>query len=449
MNLRWLQALNPRRSLLTRIFLTFWVTLVFMLLAVGFVLTMALGELPEHHKTKQLHELRQLRAQIITDLSAGEPDAVVALLNNAPAHLRDQFRVYDDLGFELLDRYDEEQSSLFRPALKEKPPIFYDKVGDTFGMTYEIFVRLRPRLTIFESSHPSGVFIRLLLAILISFVGCYLLARSLTRPIHCLQQRARKVIEANRTGTTPLSLPRIHYGADELGQLGRDIDDMTRQLQDNIKQKQQLLRDIAHDFRAPLFRQRIALDMLCPEQSAKFATLKRQLIHDHEQLTQLAEQTLSWLRHGDDELTFEAIDLHQLCHSIIQDAQFEFADVQFDFYSETKDAFYQGDRQLLGSAIENIVRNAGKFAHSRVSVTIKQETQYISIIVKDDGDGVPEAELTRIFEPFVQVDTARTPSAKKGAGLGLAIARQAIQRHNGTLMARNQQGLVVTIQLNN
>ncbi|PIE42451.1 MAG: hypothetical protein CSA47_01130 [Gammaproteobacteria bacterium] len=447
MNLRWLQSLNPRRSLLTRIFLTFWATLIFMLLVIGFVLTMAQGEAPKRHKAKQLRELQQLRAKIITDLRAGESDAVVALLNNTPAYLRDQFRVYDDLGFELLDRYDEEQSSFFRPALEIKAPIFYDKINDVFGTTYEIFVRLRPRLTIFESRHPSGIFIRLLLALLISFVGCYLLARSLTRPIHRLQRRARKVIEVNRIGTTPVTLPDIRYGADELGQLGRDIDDMTRQLQDNINQKQQLLRDIAHDFRAPLFRQRIALDMLRSEKSAKFEVLKKQLIHDHEQLTQLAEQTLSWLRHGDDELVLEPIDLHQLCREIIQDAQFEFATVQFSLYSDKQMLFYSGDRHLLGSAVENIVRNAGKFARSQVSVTVGQDRQYVHIIVKDDGDGVPEGDLARIVEPFVQVDDARTPSAKKGAGLGLTIAKQALQRHGGKLTASNRQGLVVTIQL--
>lgn len=444
-----LRAINPFRSLFARIFYGFWGMLLVMVLLIGYVLSMASGQDTEARRAEQIEEIQSLRDEVLYSLSIGDTEDVLLLLDNAPPHLRDQFRIYDETGFELLDRYEEVQTSFFRPALKETAPIFHDEVSDEFGDTYEVFVRLRPRLNLFESRHPSGVFVRILLALIVSFVGCYFLASSLTKPIRQLQWRARKITQhaVQRQNPAPLNLPDMHHGKDELGILAQDIDDMTKQLQQNVRQKQQLLQDIAHDLRGPLSRQSIALDMLRMDKPEQFEQLKSQLLHDHQQLTDLVEQTLNWFRHRADTLELSKIDLNKLCANILQDAQFEFEHLRFSLRAWKTELLYLGDENLLKSALENIVRNAGRFAKSRVRMTLVNAKRHVYITIEDNGKGVPEDELARIFEPFAQVDSARTPSKKKGAGLGLAIAQQAIHRHDGRITAENDVGLVVTIQL--
>jgi two-component system sensor histidine kinase CpxA len=108
-----------------------------------------------------------------------------------------------------------------------------------------------------------------------------------------------------------------------------------------------------------------------------------------------------------------------------------------------------GDRELLRRGIENVVRNAVRYtpAGSTVDVDVAETTDDVTIAVRDYGPGVPAGELARIFDPFYRVDESRDASAG-GIGLGLAIARRAIQVHHGAIAADNANpGLRVTITL--
>jgi two-component system sensor histidine kinase CpxA len=108
-----------------------------------------------------------------------------------------------------------------------------------------------------------------------------------------------------------------------------------------------------------------------------------------------------------------------------------------------------GDRELLRRAIENVVRNAVRYtpAGGAVDVQITETAADVTVAVRDYGPGVPAGELARIFDPFYRVDESRDASAG-GIGLGLAIARRAIQVHQGVIAADNANpGLRVTIAL--
>tara|TARA_Y100000031_G_C8029506_1_gene296461 strand:- start:335 stop:658 length:324 start_codon:yes stop_codon:yes gene_type:complete len=100
------------------------------------------------------------------------------------------------------------------------------------------------------------------------------------------------------------------------------------------------------------------------------------------------------------------------------------------------------------SALENIVRNAIYYGHSRIEVSMKEIADQISIRVEDDGEGVPEDELEAIFRPFYRVSTARD-SHSGGTGLGLSITESAIRQHSGTIRAGKSSlgGLLIEIHL--
>jgi two-component system sensor histidine kinase CpxA len=106
-----------------------------------------------------------------------------------------------------------------------------------------------------------------------------------------------------------------------------------------------------------------------------------------------------------------------------------------------------GNRELLRRAVENVLRNAIRYApeHSTIDVSIAEDSRAAAIAIRDYGPGVPEDALTRIFNPFFRVDEARD-AMSGGSGLGLSIAQQAVLVHHGTITAENASpGLRVKI----
>jgi signal transduction histidine kinase len=109
----------------------------------------------------------------------------------------------------------------------------------------------------------------------------------------------------------------------------------------------------------------------------------------------------------------------------------------------------RGDPELLRRAIENVVRNAIRYAPegTTVDIDLRATEGLAQICVRDHGPGVPESALPRIFDAFYRVEEDRD-RASGGVGLGLAIAKRAVELHQGKLYARNASpGLLVAIEL--
>jgi signal transduction histidine kinase len=93
-----------------------------------------------------------------------------------------------------------------------------------------------------------------------------------------------------------------------------------------------------------------------------------------------------------------------------------------------------GDQRLLMRAIGNVLRNAQKYAKTRILLSARKVGSGVEIAVEDDGPGIPETERERIFEPFYRLDRSRDRTTG-GFGLGLSIARKAVELHGGTIAA--------------
>ena len=108
-----------------------------------------------------------------------------------------------------------------------------------------------------------------------------------------------------------------------------------------------------------------------------------------------------------------------------------------------------GNRELLRRAIENVVRNGIRYSPERsvVSISVVENGSDAIIAVRDHGPGVPAETLTRIFDPFYRVEEARNSNGG-GSGLGLSIAKRAVELHHGSIVARNASpGLRVEITI--
>jgi len=147
----------------------------------------------------------------------------------------------------------------------------------------------------------------------------------------------------------------------------------------------------------------------------------------------------------------EAFDLNEIVRRVTDDAQYEaqrqHKSVAFRTAATPR---VNGDPRLIASAVDNVVRNAVRHTPERstVDVVLDFRDQEAVITVRDHGPGVPASELERIFSPFHRVETARNRETG-GVGLGLAIARRAIEIHRGSITAENSSdgGLRVTIRL--
>ncbi len=138
----------------------------------------------------------------------------------------------------------------------------------------------------------------------------------------------------------------------------------------------------------------------------------------------------------------EPVELGALLEDVIGNADYEGAprDCRVAFIERTP-LTVNGSRDALGSALENIVRNALAYTadSTAVEVRLSRDGDDAVIAVRDFGPGVSDPELHRIFEPFYRTDSARARSSG-GTGLVLTIAHRAISRDRGSLVARNAEG---------
>jgi two-component system sensor histidine kinase CpxA len=146
------------------------------------------------------------------------------------------------------------------------------------------------------------------------------------------------------------------------------------------------------------------------------------------------------------------VDLTDLVRQIVDDAAFEAQKHRVTVNLNASEPCYaRGNAELLHSAIENIVRNAIRYTGVATSVDVSlqlDDKSKVLLIIRDHGNGVPENDLQRIFQPFYRVAEARDRESG-GAGLGLAIADRVMRIHGGVIHAENARpsGLEVILEI--
>ncbi len=271
---------------------------------------------------------------------------------------------------------------------------------------------------------------------------CYLLARQLTSPL----RRMQKTIE--RFGRGDFTARVNSRRADELGQLGRTVDQMAERIESLLKSQRRLLQDISHELRSPLARLGVAVELGRGGDADKaFTRIEREA----DRLNMLVGELIQVTRaEGDpDGLATEPVRLDELVRVIVSDVRIEAERHQISLDLDVCDAEMEGNPELLRRAVENIVRNAIRYSpeSGRVQVSLKQSGTLYRIAVRDFGAGVPDDALAHLFDPFYRVEKDRGRTSG-GVGLGLAIAKRAVELHHGTMRASNQRpGLLVEIEL--
>lgn len=278
---------------------------------------------------------------------------------------------------------------------------------------------------------------------LFTLLLCIGLYRLLIMPLNHLREQAN-AWRADQLGTR-LSRDTTSR-QDELGELGRAFDQMSERLQGTVALQQQLLRDLSHELRTPLSRLRVASDS---EQD--LTQLRERLGREIDGMQRLVDDTLqlAWLDTERAPLPKEDIQVQALWDMLRENACFESGWPASRLQCELgADCWVRGHLNLLAQALENILRNA--IRHSAQDGTVQlggqREGDHWHLWLEDQGGGIDEVELERIFAPFTRLDGSRPGDG--GFGLGLSIARNAVQRQDGSLWAENTgQGLRVHMRL--
>ena len=275
------------------------------------------------------------------------------------------------------------------------------------------------------------------IALVVSALTSWWLAEHLTAPIRRIQAGARALASENLDVRVSAGL---EGRKDELAVLARDFDAMADQLRANLGATTQLLRDISHELRSPLARMRVALG-LARQPPADFTRQLDRLEREIERLDSMISQVLKLARlHGTDALLErERFELDEVIEELVRDANFEGAvkNCKIALRGTANNALL-GSRELLRSAIENVLRNAVRYSpnDTPVEMQIARASSGLEIVIRDHGPGVPAADLERIFEPFYRVAESRDRDSG-GEGIGLAITSQVMKAHGGSARAVN------------
>ncbi len=313
-----------------------------------------------------------------------------------------------------------------------------------------VFVRALARQRNFHlMPHPLPLWSRLLLGLLAAALICVAFARYVSSPLTQLRAVAREFAAGNlqvRVGTA-----RPFNRGDEFEDLARDFDNMAAQIQKLVLTQQRLLGDISHELRSPLARLQLALEIARRKAGLNAEPMLNRIEQEAERLNSLIGQILRVAR--TEQLNPGArklFDLANLVRDVAEDADFEASGKNRRVVVESgRPALVTGDRELLRSAIENVVRNAIRYTPESTAVTIdlrRGEGARTLITVRDQGTGVPENALPHLFEPFYRVNDARDRDSG-GAGLGLAITQHVVAAHGGVVRATNCSGGGFEVQI--
>ena len=440
-----------------KILLGFWVTLVVVSAAVGFVVHWYAQD-----RLARATELAggpraetSLSAVAVTLQHAGTA-ATVTLLRQWQATHAAPVLVVDDNGRDLLHRP-------VRAAALAQARAQVDSGSSTFaargvtapdGGKYFLFIPAefpppRPFARPLGRPFAYALAFRLGVTLLASLLFSAGLTWYLTRPVRHLRAAARGLAEG---ALETRVMPRIGARRDEIADLGRDFDHMADRLQTLVGAQKRLLHDVSHELRSPLARLHVAVGLARQQPEKLPATLDR-IERETERLDDLVGNVLalSRLEAGESRVTEQYVDVAELLETVITDARFE-AEARHCRVALTTDGEFVvlGRDELLRRALENVVRNALKYTAANTTVEVgagrEPGEHRVRITVCDRGPGVSPSDLGTMFEPFFRAEDVRD---RDGFGLGLAIAKRAIEAHGGDIHASNRAegGLCVDITL--
>lgn len=266
------------------------------------------------------------------------------------------------------------------------------------------------------------------------------------RPVEALRRGAEEITGGVRPGQLPLP-----PSQDEIHRLAVTLNDMLDRLEAARARQRAFVADAAHELRSPLANMRTQLEVAQRlGERTDWADVSADLLTDTERLSRLVDDLLLLARADDADagppgrgVRARPVELGELVTRVAQ----RFPRPPVRVAPSDRLLWTVGDLDQLARIVANLLDNAVRHTRSQVVVAAIADGPYHLVTVTDDGPGVPAAQRERVFDRFTRLDDARARDAG-GAGLGLAIVRELVRRHRGTvLLADAEPGLRVEVRL--
>mgnify|MGYP002700324191 FL=1 len=390
-----------------------------------------LRESPLEHKTREMRVKRlmlkklgeQYRGRIEVRLQMASADEMEHRPHSFPASSREQnkrfHRTKDSHGAEF------KRPSFYRPRLKIKQLMLAVRLDSG-----KWFVA-NTAAPDFSPMATKQTFNFVIIASVLVLLVVFFQIRKITRPLSSLAKAA------NDLGRGRAVEPLLEEGPSDVRETVAAFNRMNDRLQRFVSDRTRMLAALSHDLRTPMTSMRLRLELMAESDE------KQRLLESLEEMQQMSEATLAFVRQSGDVEATRSVDLTALVDSLSEDLQ----DLGMAIQCDSLDSVVMALRPVsIKRALRNLMENAVHYG-DEAKVSLSATTTQALITIVDQGPGIAEQQMDSVFEPFVRLEQSRNRQTG-GIGLGLSIARQIIRSHGGEVVLVNlQPGLKVVVSL--
>lgn len=278
-------------------------------------------------------------------------------------------------------------------------------------------------LTSLEEASYAPLLIVLAVLGSLSVIGGWLFVRQLNRPLKALQGAAHSV------GLGDFPEPLVERGTTEIVSVTQAFNHMAKGIKQLEDDRNLLMAGISHDLRTPLTRIRLATEMM----SKADDFLKEGIESDINDMNTIIDQFIDYIRNDSNDKA-ELADLNMLIEDV----------VHTETIAERNIYFVGGELPqvplryvAIKRVVANLIQNSQRYSSGDIEIStgVEPNSQLAFITISDNGPGIDESEIERLFQPFTQGDKAR---GTEGSGLGLAIIKRIVDTHGGRVLLKNR-----------
>lgn len=442
-----------------RLFQRIFATFCMVIICAIFVASLSFWVVQKKLAENQFKQLRNMEISLLgsslTALQVGGEKSVRDLLERWATHpaSRRVLVITGNNKQDILNRHvsPEEIDHAYQYAMKNPGSNLAVIHYDPFGEEYLFFIRHFDRAQVERMPSPLRIpglplapiwheLIILISTLLVGLLMAYILANNITQPIRVLENGMNRLALGDldaRVGD------QLDERKDELANLGTQFDKMAVQLKTLVEKERHLLHHVSHEMRSPLARIQAIVGLLQaqPQNHEKYIErLENELTRMDTLVGELL--TLSRLETANMPMAKEPIAIVEFMEQIVEDSQAVACQLNHTVELEVKNihanAQLEVNENYLYRAFDNVIRNAMNYSPegSKIKVLVHEDRKHLHIEVIDNGNGIKEEQLPKIFDAFYRADSS---NGKNGTGLGLAITKHIVEQHNGELIAENMQ----------
>ncbi|WP_080800420.1 sensor histidine kinase [Arabiibacter massiliensis] len=288
-----------------------------------------------------------------------------------------------------------------------------------------------------DNSYQAMMFATVLAILLASCIG-FLFARTLVAPINRMTKTAKAIKEGDLNARTQL------HGEDEIARLGETFDEMADSIERDRELERRLTTDVAHELRTPLMAIQSTVEAMVDGVFEADPEHLETVNSEVQRLSRLVDSLLklSRLENRSTPMKTEVVDVGKLIAGIIATHEAFVADSGLTLeYQMEPGVRVVGDADMIRQATANLISNAVRYTPEggHITVRVKRGDIMASIAVQDTGIGLSPEEAKMVFSRFWRADAGRTRESG-GLGVGLAVVKEIVERHNGWVQVEGRKG---------